>query len=503
MSSNPFATLAPNNNSFAAGPKTPQNELANGGRQKSNELDIDHLAVSGRNQQQQKSSSSNSNSGVVSPTAASNARIAAMEFPPSSTPRRSVNPSPTGTLSASDQQQFQLQQQQTQNQQQQSSRNKNRRSSASSGMINMSSVSSSNNIADEEDTDALFRVEQEHRKQHFEMIQRDFVEKNNSKMMDHHHHNNNDDDQDAADYLFGEEQTAATGGAMPKNGIAVVKSPTTVVIGGNNIFKKPPPIDIVPAPAHSCPEDLNEAVHSDSRLHRPHDIALEYNRALLFRYSLVTGCLAIPLLYLTPVVGILLSFPGFLVAYWSYQKARFQHGGDVRACVNRDCSISVGIVFISIALLLDCFNVVDLVVGGNQNSSKIDPTPLLVPSAKGTTTTTTTTPNNNNNHQGLLKGAAPPPSTTTVAKTTTTTLDPIFDPYVNTREPDSPNPYPYTHKHEAASFSLKLREAEIAAGSLVFLPAFFTLRYLLRIRRLVMNPDVNEDPESPAYGSNV
>lgn len=243
--------------------------------------------------------------------------------------------------------------------------------------------------------------------------------------------------------------------------------------------KRPAPIDIVPRPLpHSSPDDLRDAVRSNARVDRPYDVALEYNRLMLFRYALVLGALATPLLYFTPIVGMMMAPPGFLLAYWTQQKARFQHGGDVRACVNRDCTMAVGIVFITIAILIDGFNVIDLVVGGDSSSSKLPTYSATAKDQKTAKTTTTTTTTTTAPLRGLIATPPPPPPPSLVPSTSTDLHD------IGTIPPSSS----YSHINEEAAHSPFLRKAEIILGALVFFPACLTLRHVFRIRKLVSNP---------------
>ena len=246
--------------------------------------------------------------------------------------------------------------------------------------------------------------------------------------------------------------------------------------------RRPAPIDIVPRPLpHSSPDDLRDAVRSNARVDRPYDVALEYNRLMLFRYALVTAVLAIPLMYFTPIIGILMAPPGFLLGYWTQQKARFQHGGDVRACVNRDCSMAVGIVFMTIALLLDGFNVIDLIVGGDSSSSKLPSVYSSTPSTTGKKTTTTTT------KQPLsgLGSSTPIVTTTSSEPTPTPAPSPTPEIYDTLTHPPPPT---YSHTDEEAAHSPLLRKIEIVLGALIFFPGCLTLRHLFRIRKLVNNP---------------
>lgn len=230
---------------------------------------------------------------------------------------------------------------------------------------------------------------------------------------------------------------------------------------------------------------FDEIADSSSRIDRPHDVAVEYNRSMLLRYSIILAVLSIPLLYLTPIVGLMMCPSAALVAYWSWQRARFQHGGDMRACVNRDCSIVVGIVFICVALLIDVFNVVDLALETGINSGsgggKKKAAGTIVSSAASLASYS----------RGATTMSAVPKLSGATTTTTTTTSASIRDPedFGHTLPPE----ILYAHKHEEASNKPLLRKMEILAGALILLPAAATMRYLCRVRNLVINPSVEGD----------
>lgn len=208
-----------------------------------------------------------------------------------------------------------------------------------------------------------------------------------------------------------------------------------------------------------------------ARIDRPHDVALEYNRSALLRWAVVLAVMAAPLLYFTPVVGVLVCPSAALVAFWSSQRARFVHGGDMRACVNRDCSVVVGIVFISIALVINVFNVGDLMLESDKTKAV---------AAKS----------------GAINAATvrPPPSTTTtttvaaggVAAATTATTQ--AEDFGHTLPPE----ILYAHKHEIASQSASLRRAELILNSVLFIPALVTLRHLVRVSKLTHSSSADE-----------
>jgi hypothetical protein len=243
------------------------------------------------------------------------------------------------------------------------------------------------------------------------------------------------------------------------------------------------------APARATFEEIAE---SDARIARPFDVALEYNREMLTRYAGVLGLLALPLLYLTPVMGVLLTLPAAIIVYWTYNKARFQHGGDVRQCFNRDCCIIVGLVFISIALLLDVFNVAELALGSYD--SDIDRAlPTVVRSSSGSGFSSVVT----------VPGDPPPPPPPG-GLTTSATAARAGAPPSGAADPDTlppAAPAVYLHKKEASAHTKKLRRAEMACGLLVMLPALLTIRHLVRVKRLVSTPELVY-PEVPSGGAN-
>lgn len=301
--------------------------------------------------------------------------------------------------------------------------------------------------------------------------------------------NNIQPQQTAMSSMFARTPSASTTTSTSStNNTSTTTSTTSITVS-----PRPGAVDILlPKPTHSSPEALEEAVRSEGRIGRPYDVALEYNRSMLARYSIIMAVLAAPLLYLTPILGLLMGPTGALVGYWSYQKIRFQHGGDVRACVNRDCSIIVGIVFITIALVIDTFNVLDLVFGDSSNGASGS----KLPGSASAPAYVTRAPYSRSSGGGgtggnfnllVLAGTTINPTTTPAppSSTTTVTLD-KFE--VNDAGNTLPPSVEYTHVHEGLSHSSTLRKLEIVFGSLVFLPAIQTLRYLWRVRKLVLNP---------------
>ena len=92
------------------------------------------------------------------------------------------------------------------------------------------------------------------------------------------------------------------------------------------------------------------------------NVRLEFFRTQLTRFLIVTAGLALPAMYLSPILGLLLFPSSLLTLYWLQDNVRFQHGGDVRRCVTRDCSAmflqicaSAAWIIASIDVVVICF----------------------------------------------------------------------------------------------------------------------------------------------------
>ena len=69
-----------------------------------------------------------------------------------------------------------------------------------------------------------------------------------------------------------------------------------------------------------------------------HDhVRVEYYRKHLFRTLVPTAALALVSLFLSPIVGLVLLPASVLMLYWLIDTPRFQHGGDSRRFLSRDC----------------------------------------------------------------------------------------------------------------------------------------------------------------------
>jgi hypothetical protein len=94
----------------------------------------------------------------------------------------------------------------------------------------------------------------------------------------------------------------------------------------------------------------------------PQEVVIEYNRAVVWRWGIAVTLLALPLLYFTPIVGLLLVFPCAHCVYWVHDRTRFHGGGDARGCSNRDCALVTGVLGIFSAFAIDVINVICLIV---------------------------------------------------------------------------------------------------------------------------------------------
>ena len=61
-----------------------------------------------------------------------------------------------------------------------------------------------------------------------------------------------------------------------------------------------------------------------------------------------------------PIVALFFVPAGFMAYFWVRHEARFQHGGDMRRCSNRDCSLTYLLVTGAASLAIALFCVVEL-----------------------------------------------------------------------------------------------------------------------------------------------
>jgi hypothetical protein len=96
----------------------------------------------------------------------------------------------------------------------------------------------------------------------------------------------------------------------------------------------------VAAPATSAKERLAALQGSEAA----RDFAVYWLPAEYYRLRALVGAAviflaALPALYTTPIVGLLLAPSSALTIYWLIDAKRFQAGGDIRAFVNRPCAL--------------------------------------------------------------------------------------------------------------------------------------------------------------------
>ena len=88
------------------------------------------------------------------------------------------------------------------------------------------------------------------------------------------------------------------------------------------------------------------------------NVRLEFYRTQLSRVLMVVAVLALPALYLSPILGLLLFPSSLLTLYWLRDNVRFTHGGDVRRCVTRDCAAMFLQICSAAAWIISCIDVV-------------------------------------------------------------------------------------------------------------------------------------------------
>uniref|UniRef100_A0A7S1KXV4 Uncharacterized protein n=1 Tax=Neobodo designis TaxID=312471 RepID=A0A7S1KXV4_NEODS len=92
----------------------------------------------------------------------------------------------------------------------------------------------------------------------------------------------------------------------------------------------------------------------------PHTVRIEYGRRQLLRCLWFAVPFAMLDFVFTPIVALFFVPAGLMAYFWVRHEARFQHGGDMRRCSNRDCSLTYLLVTGAASLAIALFCVVEL-----------------------------------------------------------------------------------------------------------------------------------------------
>jgi hypothetical protein len=108
----------------------------------------------------------------------------------------------------------------------------------------------------------------------------------------------------------------------------------------------------------------------------PTEIKLSYHRIMTVRALYACLALALPLLYLTPIVALCVLSAGGLALYWLVDTIRFHHGGDMRKCSHRDCSLSFFLMIGSVAWIICVFATGALIADFSSGSTATESSDL-------------------------------------------------------------------------------------------------------------------------------
>lgn len=98
--------------------------------------------------------------------------------------------------------------------------------------------------------------------------------------------------------------------------------------------------DVTISPMHGGPAMSSLIAIEDEELPiTPQNISIQYYRRETLRVATVVMLLAFVDLWMTPLDAFLLLPASLAASYWLRDSVRFSHGGDIRKCFNRDCSL--------------------------------------------------------------------------------------------------------------------------------------------------------------------
>lgn len=98
----------------------------------------------------------------------------------------------------------------------------------------------------------------------------------------------------------------------------------------------------------------------------PQNISVQYYRRETLRVATVLLILACVDIFITPIDALLLLPSSIAVSYWLRDGVRFVHGGDIRRCFNRDCSLMYYHMCCGVALGISLLDCVVLIINANK-----------------------------------------------------------------------------------------------------------------------------------------
>lgn len=118
-----------------------------------------------------------------------------------------------------------------------------------------------------------------------------------------------------------------------------------------------------------------EALEEEGIIITPQNIAVQYYRRETLRMATIAIPLALIDLFITPIDAFILLPAAIAASYWLRESVRFSHGGDLRKCFNRDCSLMYFHVCCGVAVVisaLDCFILISNLSSTNLAASSTD-----------------------------------------------------------------------------------------------------------------------------------